>query len=259
MQREEFTNCCSTIYENHLVRLLLGESWHPGGLRLTRRLAELAEIKKTDRVVDLGSGNGASAFHIASERGCQIVGIEASTQLTAEAQSSIEPSLAGQVSFRNGNAEHLPAASGEFNVGISECSLCLLPSEFRALQELRRVLTPKARLAISDMVVEGKLPESLEDLTAHVFCIEEGRSLRTKLKAINEAGFALDHSELHPDALLELIEGIRKKLFVAEIFCGIGKLSLKDGNLRRAKHLLGEAEKAVEAGTLNYCVILASK
>ncbi len=259
MQREDFTDCCTTIYENHLVRLLLGESWHPGGLRLTSRLAEVAEIGPSDRVIDLGSGNGASALHIARERGCRVVGIEPSTRLSAEAQSNIEPALLSQVSFKNGNAEHLPLSDAEFTVGLSECSLCLLPSETDALRELRRVLTPKARLAISDMVVEGLLPESLEELTARVFCIDEGRSLQTKLNTISNAGFTINHNELHPDALLELIEGIRKKLFVAEVFCGIHKLSLKREDLQRAKYLLAEAERAVEDGILNYCLILASK
>jgi arsenite methyltransferase len=259
MQREEFTNCCTSIYENNLVRLLLGESWHPGGLWLTNRLAELAEIGPSDKVIDLGSGNGASAIHIARERGCSVVGIEASERLTAEAQSNIEPALASQVTFKNADAEHLPLRDGEFTVGLSECSLCLLPSETRALKELRRVLTPEAQLAISDMVVEGRLPEPLEELTARVFCIAEGRSLGTKLKTISAAGFSVDHSELHPDALVELIEGIRKKLFVAEVFCGIHKLSLKKEDLQRAKSLVAEAERAVEVGILDYCVILASK
>ncbi len=103
------------------------------------------------------------------------------------------------------------------------------------------------------------MPESLEELTARVFCIDEGRSLQTKLTTIGNAGFTINLNELHPDALLELIEGIRKKLFVAEVFCGIHKLSLNREDLQRAKYLLSEAERAVENGVLNYCVILASK
>lgn len=259
MQVEESTGCCTTAYENEIVRLLLGDSWHPGGLPLTSRLAEIAKIKSSDRVVDVGSGSGASALHLARERGCRVVGIDTSTELALEAQSSVDSEIASLVSFKNGDAEHLPAGDGEFTVGISECSLCLLPSEVRALTELRRVLARAGRLAISDMVVEDSLPESLRALAARVFCIVEGRSLKTKLNLIEEAGFLVDSYELHPDAILELIEGIRKKLFLAEIFCGIGKLSIKNEELQRAKYLLSEAEKSVEAENLNYCVIVASK
>ena len=33
--------CCAAVYDNRAAKLLLGESFHPGGTKLTERLGEI--------------------------------------------------------------------------------------------------------------------------------------------------------------------------------------------------------------------------
>ena len=61
--------CCAAVYEHDVVALVLGESYHPGGLDLTRRLARLLELRPAQRVLDVASGPGTTAFLFADEFG----------------------------------------------------------------------------------------------------------------------------------------------------------------------------------------------
>src|SRR2546429_226007 len=53
---EDVKSCCATLYESDFARILLGDSFHPGGLRLTERLGELLGLKAGIRVLDVASG-----------------------------------------------------------------------------------------------------------------------------------------------------------------------------------------------------------
>ena len=57
--------CCTAVYESEYTKLLLGNSFHPGGMALTERLGALLELKPTDHVLDVATGQGSSTtlFH----------------------------------------------------------------------------------------------------------------------------------------------------------------------------------------------------
>ncbi len=57
--------CCASFYGSDVARYLLGESFHPGGLKLTIELAELVWLRSTSVVLDIASGKGTSAFALA--------------------------------------------------------------------------------------------------------------------------------------------------------------------------------------------------
>ena len=59
--------CCARLYESDAVRWLLDNQLHPGGERLTRRLAELAGVEPGVRVLDVACGSGATALLLARE------------------------------------------------------------------------------------------------------------------------------------------------------------------------------------------------
>src|SRR5258708_20862445 len=65
----EVKSCCAALYASDWARLLLGDSFHPGGLRLTARLGELLELGPADRVLDLAAGPGTSALLFAQPFG----------------------------------------------------------------------------------------------------------------------------------------------------------------------------------------------
>jgi len=57
--------CCANLYESEFAKLLLGDSFHPGGLKLSERLGQLLELGEHSRVLDVASGRGNSALFLA--------------------------------------------------------------------------------------------------------------------------------------------------------------------------------------------------
>ena len=54
--------CCAAVYGSDVLPVLLGGSYHPGGLALTRRLAEQLRLGRGDRVLDVAGGRGTTAL-----------------------------------------------------------------------------------------------------------------------------------------------------------------------------------------------------
>src|SRR5689334_3666393 len=83
--RENIKQCCAQLYESDLAKILLGDSFHPGGLKLTERLGELLHLTPASRVLDVASGKGTSAFFLAERFGCHVVGTDYGSQNIAQA------------------------------------------------------------------------------------------------------------------------------------------------------------------------------
>src|SRR5258708_14007726 len=71
----EIKTCCTTAYQSDVARLLLGDSFHPGGLKLTEHLGTLLHLGPQRRVLCVGSGQGRSATPLAQRFGCQVLWI----------------------------------------------------------------------------------------------------------------------------------------------------------------------------------------
>ena len=59
--------CCAVGYSSYLVWMLLGDSYDPGGLTLTRRLLDAIAIQPVDRVLDVAAGIGTTGLLAAAE------------------------------------------------------------------------------------------------------------------------------------------------------------------------------------------------
>src|SRR5260370_41659650 len=73
---DELKACCAAVYASDWARLLLGESFHPGGLALTERLGTLLDLGPGKRVLDIAAGQGSSAIFLAQRFGCEVIGAE---------------------------------------------------------------------------------------------------------------------------------------------------------------------------------------
>src|SRR5258708_12888006 len=82
---EILKQCCAKLYESDLAKILLGDSFHPGGLRLTERLGSLLRLTADSRVLDVASGKGASAFFLVEQFACHVVGVDYSSRNLANA------------------------------------------------------------------------------------------------------------------------------------------------------------------------------
>ena len=90
-----------------------------GGIESTDTLANLAGINKGTSVLDVGSGLGGPAMHIAQTRGCKVVGLDLVDSNIMTANSRVkERELQNLVTFKLGNATDMPFPANSFNIII---------------------------------------------------------------------------------------------------------------------------------------------
>ena len=99
--------------------------------------------------------------------------------------------------FRQGYLEQLPVEDASIDVVISNCVINLTPDKFVVFKEIARVLKPGGRLAFSDMVSNGPLPEALrKDVESWGACLGGALEVKEWQRGLKEAGF--EHIRLEP-------------------------------------------------------------
>lgn len=256
----ELKNCCAAVYESDFAHLLLGDSFHPGGLALTSRLGELLGLDEGMEVLDVASGKGESAIHVAKEFGCKVVGVDFGAENVREANHRAEAvGVADLTEFQQGDAEGLPFPDDSFDAILCECAFCTFPSKETAALEFARVLKPGGAAGISDLTRASTLPKELEGLLAWIACIADARPVGEYVAYLSAAGLISEDVEERDDALSEMVRQIQGKLLGAELMAKLNKLDLAGVDLGEAKRLSRAASDAVKSGQLGYALIVARK
>jgi arsenite methyltransferase len=152
----------------------------------------LAELTAGEVVLDLGSGGGIDVLLSARRVGPsgKAYGLDMTDDMLALARENQRKAGATNVEFLKGEIEQIPLPDNSVDVVISNCVINLSADKDRALGEAFRVLRPGGRLAVSDVVVRGVMPDAVRrspELWASCIAgaLEEG-SYREKLA---KAGF----------------------------------------------------------------------
>lgn len=78
---------------------------HPGGYNATRMLAESCQLDENKKVIDIACGKGTSAIFFAQNYGCEVIGIDISEDLIAQAKALVaRKGLHDKVESRDGDA-----------------------------------------------------------------------------------------------------------------------------------------------------------
>lgn len=249
--------CCAAAYDSDLVALVLGESYHPGGFEMTRRLARAIGLRRGERVLDVACGNGSSAFLLADEFAVYVDGIDLGRASVERARAeAIRRDLDGLTRFQVGDAEHLPFPDASFDVVVCECALCTFPDKERAAAEFARVLRPGGRLGLSDVTVDpARLDPELATLAGSIACLADARPAAEYAAQLTAAGLAITASEAHDDALGRMVDQIDARLrALRRLPSSDGPFDAETG-LRYAQR----AAQAVADGAAGYCLIVARR
>jgi SAM-dependent methyltransferase len=132
------------------------------------------KLQPGETVLDLGSGPGLDAFLAAKEvsPGGRVIGVDMTPAMLERARRNAEQGGYANVEFREGRLEKLPVEDASVDAITSNCVINLVPDKPAVFREIARVLKPGGRLVISDIVLDGALPQAIEkDLYAYVGCI----------------------------------------------------------------------------------------
>jgi arsenite methyltransferase len=250
---DDLKACCAQLYESDAVRWLLDGELHPGGDRLTLRLAELAGVAPGQRVVDIACGSGATALLLARELGCEAVGVDLGARAIEQARHAA--GAGERVSFLVGDAETLPLPDACFDVALSECSLCTFPDKPRAITEMARVVRAGGTIAIADVTADlDALPAALRTAAAQVACVADARSADEYVALLRDAGCEPLATEPHDAELRAMADRVEARLRVARMVAPPGE---QRERAREAAALARMAIEAIARGTLGYALITA--
>ena len=96
------------------------------------------------------------------------------------------------VSFHKSYIEKLPFADADFDVVISNGVINLCPDKEKVFAEVARVLKPKGRMVIADIVTEKQLPENVVcNSTLWAACIGGAAQQDSYRESIEKAGLEI--------------------------------------------------------------------
>lgn len=252
--------CCAAAYSSDAVALVLGDSYHPGGPALTRRLATVARLQPGERVLDVASGPGSTALLLAQEFGAAVDGVDLADRSVARATAAAAAAgVNDRVRFHAGDAEQLPFPDATFDVVISECAFCTFPDKPTAAAELARVLAPGGRVGLTDVTVTTTgLPPDLAGVAGWVACLADAKPLEEYADILAGADLELLTVERHDEALAAMVEQVRARVTVLRAVTR-SSAALAGIDLDRVLELSAQAAAAVEQGVLGYGLLVARR
>ena len=163
-----------------------------GGIESTDTLANLAGINKGTSVLDVGSGLGGPAMHIAQTRGCKVVGLDLvdSNIMTANSRAK-ERELQNLVTFKLGDATDMPFPANSFNIIIGQDAWCHVPDKEKMISECARVIAPNGIIAFTDWLDIGDMQGDYRAAVLDAMAASEPANLDKYVNWLINNGFAI--------------------------------------------------------------------
>ncbi|RQH03343.1 methyltransferase domain-containing protein [Natrarchaeobius oligotrophus] len=153
---------------------------------------DLAALAPGESVLDLGSGSGMDAFVAAvrvTETG-SVTGVDMTDEQLENARRLANEGMFHNVTIERGTIEDLPFDDASFDAVILNGVINLSASKDRVFEEAYRVLESGGRIALSDIISESQMPESIKsnaDLWAA--CIGGAEQIDNYREMVERAGF----------------------------------------------------------------------
>ena len=154
-------------------------------------MTALAALRSGEVALDLGPGPIEvllTARWVAPTG--RVYGLDMSDGRLALARTLAERWGVINVEFLTGEIEAVPLPDASVDVIMSRCSLHMSGDKRRVLTEAFRVLKPGGRLAISDIVIQGSIPDAVRQRMALRVCgVSRALAEEPFLSLFHEVGF----------------------------------------------------------------------
>jgi arsenite methyltransferase len=154
---------------------------------------DLAGLSGGETVLDLGSGSGTDVFVAAHRVGDDghVTGLDMTDEQLAKSRRLRDEAGMTNVAFERGQIEELPFEDDTFDAVISNGVINLSARKERVFEEVRRVLKPDGRLALSDIISEEQMPDRIKsDADLWAACIGGAMQIDDYAETIETPGFA---------------------------------------------------------------------
>lgn len=152
----------------------------------------LATIQAGETVLDLGSGGGIDVLLSARRVGPtgKVYGLDMTDEMLALARDNQQKAGVTNVEFLKGDIEEIPLPDNSVDLIISNCVINLSPDKDQVLREAYRVLKPGGRLAVSDIVIRGSMPQEIRhSVELWAGCVAGALEESVYITKLQQAGF----------------------------------------------------------------------
>lgn len=152
----------------------------------------LADIRKGETVLDIGSGGGLDVFLASKKVGPEgkVIGLDMTEQMVEKARKNAIKGNYNNVEFKLGEIEDIPVKDNSIDLIMSNCVINLVPDKEKAYREIYRILKPGGRFVISDLVTEKEVDESIKNNPEKlVACVGGALTEKGYIGAIKKSGF----------------------------------------------------------------------
>ncbi|MCY9785498.1 methyltransferase domain-containing protein [Nocardiopsis sp. EMB25] len=186
------TERARNLWNRRAARYDLSEALEGPVLRRTR---EILCAGARGRTLEVAIGTGRNLRHYPPQ--VELTGIDLSPEMLDRARERAD-GLGRPVRLVEGDAQRMEFPDRSFETVVSTLSLCAVPDQRRALEEMYRVLVPGGRLLLVDHVEYTRFPATL---------LERRREHPRRLprEVASEVGFEVGH---HDRLLLGLVERV---------------------------------------------------
>jgi arsenite methyltransferase len=247
----QFSSCCSAFYEQDWVRHLAGDIFHPGGEELTNRTVSAMGLSAGVSIADLGCGAGTTAMTLARNYDFRVSAVDISAANIERAIQRMGSDHAA-IRFSQADAHQLPFDDSELDGLIAECSFSLFSEQETVLAEIRRVLKPGGKLAITDMATGGLLPADIAGVLAPWTCLVDAVNEETYTEMFLSAGFEIQTMADESTSLISLVQMLKRKLLLLGTGAVLLNSSHTDFDLAGIKFWLDRFKTEVELGSIRY-------
>jgi ubiquinone/menaquinone biosynthesis C-methylase UbiE len=238
---------------------------HLGGKQATNTLLETCRLDAESLVLDVGCGPGNTAILIGQKYGSQVLGIDISEVMVAQAKDRARRhGLTDKVAFRAANIFWLPFEDDCFDIVIVESVLTTLPGDKQqALMEMVRVLRPGGRIGINETTIDPSAPAEFLKLLDEHPAIHGHFTPQTLRNFFEQAGLQEVYSETDTKGVETLSAlkqmGLRGLLsFLVRTYPKILLKLLRDARFREAGRVDDEITKRGKQ-IMGYTLVVAQK
>ncbi|MHA2045254.1 MAG: class I SAM-dependent methyltransferase [Candidatus Thorarchaeota archaeon] len=248
----DVAGCCGDFYNHPIVSKLLDGIFHPGGLALSKLMADRMGIDAESVVLDIACGDGKTATYLAKTLGCRVSGIDASQQMIETAREvATDLRVGNRTDFEVALAGNIPHATGTYSHALSECSLCTFVDKEQATLEITRVLAPGGIFGLNDVTVQDhdELEVELQTLLGRVACIADALSSEDYVNLFQKNGYVLVTSSDHSNLLEDMARKARGR---ARFFRDVGGAEETMNTMSEAIRIIKMIENQISAGNIGY-------
>ncbi|MFX0081801.1 MAG: class I SAM-dependent methyltransferase [Candidatus Hodarchaeota archaeon] len=140
------------------------EALHPGGMALTQRTGELAELQPGMKILDVSSGRGTQSIFYAKEYGVKVTGLDIAEEMVGSAMENAKrENIEDLTEFKIGDSQDLPFEDNSFDVAINECAVGIPDDSQKVLDEMVRVTKKGGIIVIHESTWRKKLSDEEKD------------------------------------------------------------------------------------------------